>query len=140
MTECEGRNTCGMSIPPSECSGDRATSVVEGRRARIREAVERMSMGLFDKGPKFRELQRTCQACGTVWFVTPKEARAVAPNQMQITGARMEAAGASLTLFSRRRTETQLRVMRLEQERERIASISRCGNCGSTRFTQVGIV
>ena len=97
-------------------------------------------MGLFSKRPRVREYQRTCQACGTNWFVTPGEARAVPPNRMEIQGAKMQAAGASMTLFSRRRTETQLRVMRLEEKRNRILSLSRCPNCGSTRYVQQAIV
>lgn len=94
------------------------------------------SKGGIELRKKPREYERTCQACGTKWFVTPKEARAVPPNKMEIAGAKMQATGAQWTLFSRRRTETQIQLQRLEGKRDQIQALSRCRNCGSTRFVQ----
>ena len=82
-----------------------------------------------------KEVRRTCTRCGTEWYVDAKEARAIPPNKLLISGASNIATGSKLTLFGGRRASAwETRALRLELKRERILALGRCGNCGSTQF------
>lgn len=77
-----------------------------------------------------KEFERTCQRCGTTWYIPKALAKERAPNAMQIAGARIGAAGSLFSSKNARKAAT------LEERRARVAENSRCPNCGSSSFSQ----
>lgn len=83
-----------------------------------------------------KEMERTCQRCDSVWYLPIKEARAKAPNRMRMSGARMMAAGSTMSMGSKSQAADQMRVSRLEAAKERADRASQCPNCGSSKFKE----
>jgi ribosomal protein S27AE len=81
-----------------------------------------------------KEYERTCDRCGTVWYLPKSLAKERAPNRIQMAGARIGAVGGSLTPFAGKKQELQLQT--LEARRERALQNGRCPNCGSSSFSE----
>jgi hypothetical protein len=85
-----------------------------------------------------KEYRRICNRCSTEWFLPKEWAKEQAPNKLQMAGAKMESAGASLTpgigwlAKGRKRTQIQM----LEEKRDRVLSNARCPSCGSVDYRQ----
>lgn len=73
------------------------------------------------------EVKRTCRKCGTVWYVTEKQAREKAPSDAQLAAVRLQALG------SLGRAGGQLGG--LEAQRARIDALNHCSQCGSADFS-----
>ena len=74
------------------------------------------------------DLRRTCRKCGTMWYLTPKEAREKGPNGMQLGGARMQALGSSGLAGGY--------LAGLEVQKSRVEARDHCPQCGSSDFVQ----
>jgi hypothetical protein len=83
-----------------------------------------------------KEFQRTCNQCQCVWYVPEKLAKERQPLRSEMFSARLDAMGSRGTLFSRRRAETQLRLLRLEEKQSRVLKNARCPHCGSGNFIE----
>ena len=93
-------------------------------------------MGLF--ATKTRELKRTCDRCGHVWYITPQEKRMRPPNKMQLAGQRMQIAGNKGKLIGGKKKAIagELKLQRMLDKQARVEEIGRCGSCGSVSFTE----
>jgi ribosomal protein S27AE len=85
---------------------------------------------------RVKEYKRTCSRCQHVWYIPKKLADERAPNSLEMAGAKMQRAGANMSLVSFSRTRKQLQVQHLEEKRARVLDNSRCPSCGSTAFGQ----
>lgn len=87
---------------------------------------------------KTTELQRTCDRCGNVWYVTPKEAKLRTPNALQTTGLKMQSAGnrGKLVGGKKKAMIAEQRLARATAQADRVEQINRCSSCGSVSFTE----
>lgn len=93
---------------------------------------------LLARGGKPKELKRTCDRCGNVWYVTPAEAKAKAPNRMEIAGLKMQSAGNRHKVIGGKKKAmiAEQRITRALDQKDRVEQINRCGGCGSVSFTE----
>ena len=91
---------------------------------------------MFSKKPT--ELRRTCDRCGTDWYVTPKEAKMRAPSGLQMAGLKMQAAGNRGKLIGGKKKAmiAEQRIARAQATADRVEQIKRCPSCGSVSFTE----
>lgn len=85
-------------------------------------------MGLLGK----KELQRTCDRDGTVWFVPLELAKP--PSKQAIRAAKVGSFG-----IGRANVQQNLRAGRLQAERQSSVDASRCPQCGSTSYREVKV-
>lgn len=82
------------------------------------------------------QLRRTCNDCQHRWF-SPDE---VAPSDLKIRGAKIQASGSRMTLFGGRRAASySTDALRLEQQRDRVLASRRCPQCGSASYSEVRV-
>jgi hypothetical protein len=82
-----------------------------------------------------KEMQRTCKRDGAVWYVPLKEAKERPPNRMEMTGAKMQAAGDRMTLWGGGSRSEHL-LANLEAKRARVVRNNSCPQCGSSSYTE----
>lgn len=82
-----------------------------------------------------KEMERRCKRDGTVWYVPLKEAKEKPPNRLEMTGARMQAAGDRMTLWAKS-SRSEMQLANLERQRERVLRNASCPTCGSSSFTE----
>lgn len=84
------------------------------------------------------ELQRTCSRCGTVWFVTKAEAKMKPPSGLELAGLKMQSAGNRSKVIGGKKKAiiAEQRIQRLLDQRDRVESIGRCRQCGSSEFAE----
>jgi hypothetical protein len=83
---------------------------------------------------KHKEIERTCSRCQTVWYLPLKDQKSKGPSGTTMRGARMMAAGSTMSLGSRHESADQMRVSRLEAAKERADTLRTCPSCGSGKF------
>jgi hypothetical protein len=92
-------------------------------------STPRKNMWGFPKSaPKVKEYKRTCSKCGNVWYVPRDAAKEKGPNGMQMTGATLMSIS-SMGLAGGYRAG-------LEAQKTRVQVNSRCGNCGSSSYSE----
>ena len=82
-----------------------------------------------------KEMERRCKRDDTVWYVPLKEAKEKGPNRLQLSGARMQAAGDRMTLWGKS-SRSEMQLANFERQRERVTRNSSCPTCGSSSFTE----
>ena len=95
---------------------------------------------------KPREYRRTCERCGTTWYVPaelagPRNKGEERAERWKLAGARMGAAGSSMTIFGALRgfrpsRSARAEVDRLEARRDRVLEARRCPSCGSVSYRE----
>jgi hypothetical protein len=75
--------------------------------------------------PDEKEYERTCQRCGTVWYVSPRD--------LKLDRAEMMLRGVGLG--NHRRRARDVRDLRREHD-ERVRTLGRCPGCNSSQYTE----
>ena len=109
----------------------------EERKARgaklLAERAEKLAAKATKKAAKGGEYSRTCQRCGTVWYLPASSANDKGPRGLDIPMAQMRAGA---TLFG---SKNAIRLATLEQRQARVLADARCKNCGSTSYVQQAV-
>jgi hypothetical protein len=80
-----------------------------------------------------KDYTRICKNCGYRWLLHKDWAKEAKPNRLQMGGAKMQAVGDSMRVFS---SGAGTRAAQLQAQRDRWIANATCVSCGSTRFAQ----
>jgi ribosomal protein L37E len=82
-----------------------------------------------------KEMERTCNRCANVWYVSLDVAKEKKPGNLEMFGARMEAKGERATLWNTK-SSGEMAVRNLENKADRVQRNSTCPSCGSQSFKE----